>query len=121
MTRQCLSEGTSFLGYFIFAMAPISIISAVVSAVRVCGQSSLRAFIGRSQEGDGVIEAELCTSTSRGVCELFDRGGIARVLGRLSILELVYVPREDKRTWNSGAVESPLYLFRHYLEKRMNP
>lgn len=121
MTRQYLGEGTSFLDYFIFVMAPIGIISTVVSAIRVCGHSSLRAFIGRSQEGDGVVEAELYTTTSRDVCELFNRSGITRVLGRPSILELVYVHREDKGTWNSGAVESPLYLFRHYLEKRMNP
>lgn len=121
MTRQYLSESTSFLDYFIFAMAPIGIITAVVSAIRVCGHSSLRAFIGRSQEGDGVVEAELCTSTSRDVCELFNRGGITRVLGRPSILELVYVPRKGKETWDSSAGESPLYLFRHYLEKRMDP
>ncbi|KAK4251296.1 hypothetical protein C7999DRAFT_28026 [Corynascus novoguineensis] len=112
MTKQYLSESTSLLDYFIFAMAPIGIITAVVSTIRVCGHSSLRAFIGRSQEGDGVIEAELCTSTSRDVCELFTRGGITRVLGRPSILELVYDPRiRDK---------AGLFLFRHYLETRVS-
>ena len=121
MTKQYLSESTSFLDYFIFAMAPIGIITAVVSAIRVCGHSSLRAFIGRSQEGDGVVEAELCTSTSRDVCELFNRGGITRVLGRPSILELIYVPHKGKETWDSSAGESPLHLFRHYLDKRVNP
>lgn len=48
MTKQYLSESTSFLDYFIFAMAPIGILTAIVSAIRVCGHSSLRAFIGRS-------------------------------------------------------------------------
>ncbi len=57
VTIQYLSESTSFLDYFIFAMAPIGIISAVVSTIRVCGSPSLRAFIGRSQEGDGSIQA----------------------------------------------------------------
>jgi hypothetical protein len=79
MTRQYLSESTTFLDYFIFAMAPIGILTAIVSAIRVCGNPSLRAFIGRSQEGNGVVEAELCTSTSRDVCELFNKGGITRV------------------------------------------
>ncbi|KAK4168206.1 hypothetical protein QBC43DRAFT_296878 [Cladorrhinum sp. PSN259] len=92
MTKQYLSESTSFLDYFIFAMAPIGVLTAIISAIRVCGHSSLRAFIGRSQEGEGTVEAELCTSTSRDVCELFNRGGITRVLGKPDILELVYDP-----------------------------
>ncbi|KAH6714364.1 hypothetical protein BKA61DRAFT_673660 [Leptodontidium sp. MPI-SDFR-AT-0119] len=117
MTRQYLSESTSFLDYFIFAMAPIGIITAVVSMIRVCGHSSLRAFIGRSQEGDGVVEAELCTSTSRDVCELFNRGGITRVLGRPNILELVYFPRcGDLDPSHPGADKAGLSLFRVYLE-----
>ncbi|KAJ4176915.1 hypothetical protein NW767_015279 [Fusarium falciforme] len=110
MTRQYLSESTSFLDYFIFAMAPIGILTAVVSAIRVCGRSSLRAFIGRSQEGDGVVEAELCTSTSRDVCELFNKGGITRVLGRPSILELVDIPSLR------GADKAGLFLFQDYLK-----
>ncbi|KAL2158708.1 hypothetical protein VTH06DRAFT_4190 [Thermothelomyces fergusii] len=115
MTKQYLSESTSFLDYFIFAMGPIGIITAVISTIRLCGHSSLRAFIGRSQEGDGVIEAELCTSTSRDVCELFTRGGITRVLGRPSILELVYHPRLRRDDDTAG-----LFLFRHYLETRVS-
>ncbi|RYO80668.1 hypothetical protein DL762_007533 [Monosporascus cannonballus] len=106
MTRQYLSESTSFLDYFIFTMAPIGIITAIVSTIRVCGHPSLRAFIGRPQEGDGAVEAELCTSTSRDVCELFNRGGITRVLGRPKILELVYLPRNGS-----------LRVFQDYLAK----
>ncbi|RYP19245.1 hypothetical protein DL765_003446 [Monosporascus sp. GIB2] len=108
ITVQYLSESTSFLDYFIFAMAPIGIITAVVSTIRVCGSPSLRAFIGRSQEGDATIEAALCTSTSRDVCEMFNKGGITRVLGRPSILELVHSP-------SCGRNEN-LNLFRSYLE-----
>jgi ankyrin repeat protein len=121
MTKQFLSESISFLDYFIFAMAPIGIITAVVSTIRVCGHPSLRAFIGRAQEGDGVVEAELCTSTSRDVCELFNKGGITRVLGRPSILELVYVPPvgDGKSDPADAEVEKAgLFLFRSYLEKR---
>ncbi|RYP17983.1 hypothetical protein DL765_004202 [Monosporascus sp. GIB2] len=72
-------------------MAPIGILTAVVSVIRVCGDSSLRAFIGRAQEGDGEVEAELCTSTSRDVCELFNKSGVTRVLGRPKILEVIQV------------------------------
>src|SRR4051812_44284208 len=113
MTRQYLSESTSFLDYFIFAMAPIGILTAMVSVIRVCGHPYLKAFIGRSQEGDGIVEAELCTSTSRNVCELFNRGGITRVLGRLSILELIYLPRRE----NSQTDQPTLLSFQNYLQE----
>ncbi|PVI02237.1 hypothetical protein DM02DRAFT_670680 [Periconia macrospinosa] len=68
VTKQYLSESITLLDYFIFAMAPMGIITAIVSAIRVCGSPSLRALIGRAQEGGGNAEAELCSSTSRDVC-----------------------------------------------------
>ncbi|KAH6953808.1 hypothetical protein BKA56DRAFT_625468 [Ilyonectria sp. MPI-CAGE-AT-0026] len=90
ITKQYLSESITYLDYFIFATAPMGILTAVVSAIRVCGSPSLRALIGRAQEGGGSAEAELCSSTSWDVCELFNNGGIARVFGRPKILEVVY-------------------------------
>ncbi|KAH7348922.1 hypothetical protein BKA65DRAFT_270252 [Rhexocercosporidium sp. MPI-PUGE-AT-0058] len=92
VTKQYLSESLNWVDNFIFAMAPLGIITAVVSVIRVCGGSSLRAFVGRAQEGRGVAEAELCSSTSPDVCELWNNGGIARVFGQPQILEVVYDP-----------------------------
>jgi len=46
--------------------------------------------VGRAQEGRGQAEAELCSSTSYDVCELWNNGGIARVFGRPKILEFVF-------------------------------
>ncbi|KAI3536034.1 hypothetical protein CSPX01_11068 [Colletotrichum filicis] len=89
-TKQFLSESTSILDNIIFAMAPLGVITAVVSAIRVYGGPSLRAFIGRAQEGGGVVEAELCSSTSRDVCEMYHNGAIVRVFGRPKILEIVH-------------------------------
>jgi len=90
-TKQFMSESLTFLDYVIFAMAPLGVLTTIVSVIRVCGGSSLRAFIGRSQEGMGAIEAELCSSTSPDVCELYKSGGgIARVMGRSKILEIVH-------------------------------
>lgn len=100
-------------------MAPIGILTAIISTIRVCGYSSLRTFIGRSQEG-GVIEAELCTSTSRDVCELFNRGGITRVLGQPRILELVYTPSHGglgKQSLGPVKDNIRLDLSRNCLEK----
>ncbi|KAF2136040.1 uncharacterized protein K452DRAFT_329897 [Aplosporella prunicola CBS 121167] len=90
-TKQYLSECLDSYDITIFASCPLGIITAVVSAIRVCGSPSLRAFIGRAQEGGGSAEAELCSSTSRDVCELYNNGGIARVFGRPKLLEFVHV------------------------------
>ncbi|QVM13645.1 hypothetical protein D8B26_008253 [Coccidioides posadasii str. Silveira] len=70
VTKQFLSESTSLLDNVIFAAAPLGILTAIVSVIRVCGSPSLRAFIGRAQEGRGIAEVELCSSTSNDVCEL---------------------------------------------------
>lgn len=94
-TKQYLSETLTFIDIFIFSMAPIGVITAIVSAIRVAGGPSLRAFIGRAQEGAGMAEAELCSSTSRNVCELYTNGGIARVFGRPKILEFVHDWKPD--------------------------
>lgn len=114
MTKQYLSESTAWLDYLIFSVAPIGLLTTVVSAIRVCGHPSLRAFVGRSQEGAATIEAELCTSTSRDVCELFHNGGITRVLGRPHILELVLVePPADLA--KEGRPE--VHLFKDHLHQ----
>jgi hypothetical protein len=70
VTKQFLSESTSPLDNIIFAVAPLGILTAVVSVIRVLGSANLRAFVGRAQEGRGAAEAELCSSTSNDVCEL---------------------------------------------------
>lgn len=93
-TMQYLSETTTSEDIIIFSMAPIGILTAVVSAIRVCGSPSLRAFIGRAQEGAGAAEVELCSSSSRNVGELFNSGGgIARVFGRPKLLEIMHDPQ----------------------------
>ena len=117
-TKQFLSESLTVLDYFIFAMAPIGILTAVVSAIRVRGGSSLRAFIGRSQDGQGVIDAELCSSTSHDVCELYNSGGIARTMGRPQILEVVCnskAPDEDFFDKEENATAG-IYPTQQYLQ-----
>ncbi|KAH0421281.1 ankyrin repeat domain-containing protein 28 [Colletotrichum camelliae] len=119
MTKQYISESTTYYDYFIFGMGPIGVITTIVSTIRLCGPASLRAFIGRSQEGNSAIEAELCTSTSRDVCEVFNNGGITRVLGRPKILELIHVPKHYLRSVTPGREmnrEVGLYQFRDFVE-----
>ncbi|XP_014560939.1 hypothetical protein COCVIDRAFT_87718, partial [Bipolaris victoriae FI3] len=98
VTKQFLSESLTTWDNIIFAVAPLGILTAVVSAIRVCGSPSLRAFIGRAQEGPGIAEAELLSCTSETTSELWNQGGIARVFGRPQILEIVRTTNKDKET-----------------------
>ncbi|PTB72231.1 hypothetical protein M440DRAFT_1405612 [Trichoderma longibrachiatum ATCC 18648] len=121
-TKQFLSESTTFLDNFIFAMAPLGILTGVVSAIRVCGSPSLRAFIGRAQEGGGIAEAELCSSTSRDVCELYHNGAIVRVFGRPKILEIIHDPVLEANEVGNSAVsddkrEYGISISRHYFQR----
>ncbi|KAK6339219.1 hypothetical protein TWF718_008641 [Orbilia javanica] len=95
VTKQFLSESLSIWDNIIFAMAPLGILTAVVSAIRVCGNASLRAFIGRAQESPGTAEVELTSCTSETTSELWHEEGIARVFGAPQILQVVKVKSDD--------------------------
>ncbi|KAF2689424.1 hypothetical protein K458DRAFT_462409 [Lentithecium fluviatile CBS 122367] len=75
-------------------MATLGVLTAMVSVIRICGGPVLRAFVGRAQEGAGIAEAELCSSTGRDVCEMYKLGAVTRVFGRPKILEFVHDPHE---------------------------
>ncbi|KAK4099632.1 hypothetical protein N658DRAFT_429398, partial [Parathielavia hyrcaniae] len=112
MTIQYLSECTTTEDYIIFATAPIGIITALISTIRICGGTYLRAFVGRAQEGAAAAEVELCTSTGRDVCELFTRGGITRSMGKPSILELVYLQPAPGSSSGSASDPKNLHIYR---------
>ncbi|KAH7399625.1 hypothetical protein BKA66DRAFT_406894, partial [Pyrenochaeta sp. MPI-SDFR-AT-0127] len=118
VTTQYLAESTSVLDSIIFAMAPLGILTAIVSVIRVCGSPLLRAFIGRAQEGSGNAEVDLCSSTGRDIAELYQNGAITRVFGRPKILEFVhdphyehFYPRSEGQTATAG-----IYVFREYQQ-----
>lgn len=90
VTKQFLSQPMGWADNIIIAMAPLGILTIMVSAIRVGGHQWLKNIIGRAREGDGTAEAELMSSTSSDVCELWGRSGIARVLGSPDLVELVY-------------------------------
>ncbi|KAF5492103.1 Ankyrin repeat and SAM domain-containing protein 3 [Colletotrichum siamense] len=114
-TKQYLSESITWLDYFIFAMAPIGILTALVSAIRVCGSPSLKAFIGRAKEAAGNVEAELLSSTSRNVCELYNGGGIERIIGRPKILEVVLDRKVDDEEFTREGGSAGIYTFADYV------
>ncbi|KAL5337300.1 hypothetical protein BJX70DRAFT_409320 [Aspergillus crustosus] len=106
LTKQFLSESTSILDNFIFALSPLGILTAVVSVIRICGNSSLRAFVGRANEAPGEAENELLSCVSEGTAELFNDGGISRVFGRPSLLEVVVW--EENGSYKLGTLRDAL-------------
>ncbi|KAJ5124252.1 uncharacterized protein N7515_008077 [Penicillium bovifimosum] len=98
LTKQFLSESISILDNVIFALSPLGVLTAVVSVIRICGSSSLRAFVGRAQEGPAEAESELLPCVSESTAELFNDGGITRVFGRPKIVEIVAWEDEDRKT-----------------------
>ncbi|KAJ9263074.1 hypothetical protein DTO195F2_3052 [Paecilomyces variotii] len=103
VTKQFLSESLNVLDNYIFALAPLGILTAIVSVIRVCGNSSLRAFIGRAHEGPGEAEHELLSCVSETTAELFNDGGISRIFGRPKVLEVV--AWEDDLSTNHGKTQ----------------
>lgn len=63
-TKQFLSQSMSWLDSFIFACAPLGILTAVVACIRVAGPVWLKAVIGRARETDAAAELDLMSSTS---------------------------------------------------------
>lgn len=118
IVKQFLSESTSILDSVIFAMGPLGVITTIVSLIRVCGTPELKAFIGRAQEGAGQAEVELCSSTGRDICEMFQNGAITRVVGRPKLLQFVYVPPDMESDQSDGLEyrHVGIYTFEEYLQ-----
>lgn len=91
VTKQYLGESLGMLDSLLFALAPLGIITAIVAAIRVAGKPWLRSLVGRAKESRGDVEADLMSSTSLDVCELWNGDGIVRVLGSPVLLHLIHV------------------------------
>lgn len=114
VTLQYLAESTSVLDCIIFAMAPLDVLTAVVSVIRICGDGALKAFIGRAQEGSGVAEVALCSSTGKDIADLYQHGVITRVFGRPHILEFVHTPHQESSNSEDRIAPGGLYTFDEY-------
>lgn len=101
---QFMSQSMGIADNIIFAVAPLGIITAIVSAIRVGGPRSLRVIIGRARESRPTVEIELMSSTSADVSELWDGEGVVRALGKSPVIELIYVTPESL----DGSRDSPL-------------
>ena len=94
-----MSQSTGWADNIILAMAPLGIITAIISAIRVGGPSWLKALIGRARENLAAAEAELMSSTSEEVCELWNGREIVRCMGSAPICEFIcLVPEANSST-----------------------
>ncbi|KAJ3534758.1 hypothetical protein NM208_g7414 [Fusarium decemcellulare] len=98
VTMQFMSQSMGWADNIILAMAPIGIITVIVGAIRVGGPSWLKALIGRARENIAVAEADLMSSTSNEVCELWNGHHVVRCMGSAPILEFIcLVPKYGDR------------------------
>jgi len=103
-----MSESLGWSDNIIFAMAPLGIITAIVGAIRVGGPTWLKAIIGRARENRATAEAELMSSISPEVCEVWDGGQVVRVVGSLPIQELLYVGAHEENEVRTCTLDQAL-------------
>ncbi|KAF4961005.1 hypothetical protein FSARC_10314 [Fusarium sarcochroum] len=91
VTMQFLSQALGWADCVALAMAPLGIITILVSAIRVGGPKWLQAVIGRVKENTAAAEMELMSSTSPEVCELFNGDSIVRCQGTSPVWEFICI------------------------------
>ncbi|KAF4449004.1 ankyrin repeat protein [Fusarium austroafricanum] len=89
VTMQFLSQSLGWADCIILAMAPLGVITTIVSAIRVEGPPWLKAIIGRSRENRSVAEMELMSSTSQETCELWNGDDVVRCQGLAPVKEFI--------------------------------
>ncbi|KAH6650766.1 hypothetical protein F5144DRAFT_59685 [Chaetomium tenue] len=97
VTMQFMSQAMGWTDNVILAMAPLGIITIIVSAIRVGGPSWLKALVGRARENLAVVEASLMSSTSKEVCELWNGQAVVRSMGAAPIGEFICLLPEGFR------------------------
>ncbi|KAI5789256.1 hypothetical protein FPQ18DRAFT_411686, partial [Pyronema domesticum] len=119
--QQYISGSMNPLDNFIFALAPLGIITAIAGAIRVGGPPWLKILIGRVCENPVTVEVELMSSTSHEVCELWNGQGVVRTMGRSEIQQIIYIESaKGPETFGLHTMESAFKA--SLLERRgLNP
>ncbi|RSM19072.1 hypothetical protein CDV31_001993 [Fusarium ambrosium] len=100
-TMQFMSQALGWEDCLLLAMAPLGIITILVSAIRVGGPAWLKAVVGRARENISAAEMELMSSTSKEVCELYNGQTIVRCQGSTPVWEFIYLIPTTLRNQNS--------------------
>lgn len=89
VTMQFMSQSMGWADNIVLAMAPLGVITIIVSAIRVGGPSWLKALVGRARENLAAAEVELMSSTSNEVCELWNGRQVVRCMGSAPVVEFM--------------------------------
>lgn len=115
---QFLSQSIGWEDCLVLAMAPLGIITVIVSAIRVGGPDFLRAFIGRARESRALVEMELMSSTSDEVCELnadsydfYTNSGIVRCQGSAAVWQFMFLRPKGLEDWSPEDGQGPKLKF----------
>lgn len=100
---QFMSESMGLADCIALAMAPIGIITTIVSAIRVGGPRWMKAIIGRARENLSTAEIELMSSTSKEVCELWNGRNLVRCPGSGQLWQFIcLVPKGEREAPSAG-------------------
>ncbi|KAI8632861.1 hypothetical protein F5Y19DRAFT_332212 [Xylariaceae sp. FL1651] len=81
VTKQFLATSMSLADDVLLAVAPIGVITIIVSAIRTSGHRFMKSLIGRARESPDDEERELLSSTSRNVREIWNGRRVIRQTG----------------------------------------
>ncbi|KAJ3530204.1 hypothetical protein NM208_g9426 [Fusarium decemcellulare] len=104
VTTQFMSQSTGWADCIALAMAPVGVITIIVSAIRVAGPRWLKAVIGRARENVATAELEVMSSTSSEACELWNSQtrAVVRCPGTTDNCEFICIyptSMTDKKDW----------------------
>ncbi|KAI9800395.1 MAG: hypothetical protein M1825_004165 [Sarcosagium campestre] len=89
VTKQYLSTSLGFMDDLLLALAPIGIMTIIVSATRVGGYPWMKSLIGRARDSPEDEEKEVLSSTSNAVREIWNGHRVIRQSGESQMVELV--------------------------------
>ncbi|OAQ98850.1 hypothetical protein LLEC1_01715 [Akanthomyces lecanii] len=105
VVMQFMSQSMGVADCVALAMAPIGVVTIIVSAIRVAGPTWLKAIIGRARENLSTAEIELMSSTSNEACELWNGRNVVRCPGSGQILQFIcLVPKVSPCQGTKGDV-----------------
>ncbi|PMD64276.1 uncharacterized protein K444DRAFT_714174 [Hyaloscypha bicolor E] len=90
-TKQFLSTSMGWADNMLLAICPIGIMTIIISAIRISGNTFLKSVISRARDSADEEEKELLSSTSATVREIWDGHRVVRQTGEPTTLELILI------------------------------
>ncbi|WQF90292.1 hypothetical protein CDEST_15306 [Colletotrichum destructivum] len=101
VTLQFMSKSMGWANNIILAMAPLGILTVIVSAICVGGPMWLKAVVGWARENLAAAEVKLMSLTLDEVCELWNGREVVRCMGLALVTEFICLLPNDNLTIKS--------------------